>query len=425
MTPTLWILAILALGVLIVAHEAGHYFVARWSKMRVERFSIGFGPSLLKFERNGTIFQIAPVPLGGFVQIAGLNPQDEYDADDPHVFPNRPVFQRLATIFAGPATNYLFALVLAFAFFLVGGFTRPTVRLVEPQGAATRAGVQPGDVLVKVDGHEIYSWDEVDAAVRAAGSRGIDLTVRRGDRYQTTRVVAGASGELGAYPSRPVIAELAPNMPAVAAGLQPGDELLKVDGQPVVRRSDLTQRVLASGGKPVVLVVQRGGVERTVRVVPKQDGSAWRIGVVIGDNPALVASREPLPVGRALRLAAWFPVKQSQNILSGLWRMVTGRDKGDVTGPIGIAREIKRQFEQGFVDALLILAMLNVYLGLFNLLPLPALDGGRLAFLAWEGIARRRVNPRVEAAVHTAGFLMLVVMLVFVTFKDVRRLWGG
>ena len=183
-TPGGFALAILALGVLIIVHEGGHFLIARLSGMRVDRFSIGFGPRLFSFKRGETVYQIAAIPLGGFVQIAGLNPGEEgMAADDPRAYPNRPVWQRLATIFAGPATNYIFAAVMLVGIFLAWGVPglgkAPVVDEVIEHSAAAAAGLQPDDEIKKVDGKKVDDGNQVLPIVNASGGRPIVVDIMR------------------------------------------------------------------------------------------------------------------------------------------------------------------------------------------------------------------------------------------------------
>lgn len=347
-------LAILALGLLIVVHEAGHYAVARLSKMRVERFSVGFGPALLRWRgKSNTQFQIAALPLGGFVQITGMNPHEEIDPHDPYVYPNRPTWQRFLTIFAGPATNYLAAIATIFFVFAVAGMN------------TGRGWVRVGSVI---------------AGEPAAGK------------------------------------------------LQPGDRILAVNGTEVVisrddpksvgRFKELIQR---SQGAPVTIRVLRDGKEREVVVTPELVTDAGTREYRVGIQMDIEGERAPVGIGTAAWESLRYPVDKSAEILVGLKKIVTREEKGEVLGPVGIADAIKQQIEFGWVRALEVLAMLSVYLGLFNLLPLPALDGGRLVFLGYELATRRRPNPRVEAAVHMIGFVALFLLMILVTFKDISR----
>jgi regulator of sigma E protease len=334
------VLAIVGLGLLIMLHEGGHFLVARLCGMRVERFSIGFGPTLVGFKRGGTLFQIAPIPLGGFVQITGLNPGEEFDHADPYVYPNLPRWMRLATILAGPAANYATAMVLMFIVLLTFGMPSKTQKITEP--------------------------------------------------------VAGK--------------------PAAAAGMAAGDVLVEANGHAVSADAPIADVIRAAQGAPVTIKVLRRGQPLTFVVTPEHLASgAYQIGIQIGP----VDERTPVTLPSALKESVVYPYYTSIGILGGLYDIVRGRVHADLSGPIGITKQIAKAADRGAVDFLGMLIMLSVYLGLFNLLPLPALDGGRALFLAIEAVMRRRVNPRIEAAVHTVGFVLLVGVLIIVSFKDV------
>jgi regulator of sigma E protease len=342
-TPLHILLAIVALGVLIIVHEGGHFLIARLSGMRVDRFSIGFGPKIAAFKRGETIYQIAAIPLGGFVQIAGLNPGEEgIAAEDPRAYPNRPVWQRLATIFAGPGTNYVFAALLMVCVYLMYGVPVP--------GKA------------------------------------------------------------------PLVGGLVANKPAQAAGLQPGDELVAIDGHKLADYQEVSDLINSSGGKPIKIDVLREGKPTSITIAAlKENDGKFRIGIEITPKEEY----QPASAGRCIYEGLRFPVDYSRFILHGFREIFAGRQKAEFSGPIGIVKVMKNQIAHGLRSTLSIIAIISVYLGLFNLLPLPALDGGRIVFLGWEAISRRRVNQRVENTVHMVGMLVLLCFLAYVTFGDV------
>jgi regulator of sigma E protease len=353
-------LAILALGILIIVHEGGHFLVARLSGMRVERFSIGFGPKLWSFKRGETIYQIAAIPLGGFVQIAGLTPGEEESGpaketavekdgkfvqvdrgeSDPRLFPNRPIYQRIATIFAGPATNYIFAAIMMVVIYLMWGVPAPG-----------RAPV--------VDG-----------------------------------VIEGK--------------------PAAVAGFQEGDEIVSIGGKKVSDTTEVAPIISASKGAPLVVEVLRGGKPVSLTVQAAKDGDEYRIGIQIGGREIW----EPAPVGTRIKEALIYPVLYSKFVLQTLFTGGFRQIIREGSGPIGIVKAMRKQIALGPQRAMMVIAAISIYLGLFNLLPLPGLDGGRLAFLGWEAISRRRVNQRIEQMVHMVGVLALLLLIVFISFKN-------
>src|SRR5580765_94544 len=335
MSSLSWVIAIFGLALLIVLHGGGHFLLSRLCAMRVERFSIGFGPPLVSFRRWGTIFQIAPIPLGGFVQITGLNPAEEFDKSDPMVYPNRPRWMRLLTVLAGPAANYLTAIVLAFFIFAV-------------------YGIQP-------------KTQQID--------------------------------------------ESAANRPAAAAGLKAGDVLVSANDQPVDLDHPISEVINAGKGAPVAIKVLRDGQPIVFNVTPDQSKGVYMVGIKIGPHGA----RAHASVGVAAKEAIVYPYYASVDILENIYGMFRGKLPGELSGPVGITKQIAKAASRGMLEFISMIAMLSVYLGLFNLLPLPALDGGRAVFLALESVTRRRVNPRIEAAVHTAGFVLLMGVLLVVS----------
>lgn len=339
--------AIVAIGLLIVVHEAGHFVVARLCKMRVEKFSLGFGPALLKWKRrpDSTQFQLAPIPFGGFVEIKGMNIVEEVDPNDPTAYPNRPVWQRFLTIFAGPATNYLFAIVLAFTLFHCAGIK-------------TRVG-----------------------------------------------------------PSEWQVSKTEEGMPAHGK-VEACDKFLAIDGQPLTRA--FTDHIADLGGRAAVFTIDRKGEKLDITMQPAQDAEGrWRLGVHIAE--LVKFERRTVGLGDALGEALVYPVNATKEMTANVVDMVTGKAKGEVSSVVGITQHVSNTIDVGWAETIALLMMLNVWLGLFNLLPFPALDGGRLVFLAYEMVTRRRANPKLEATVHMVGVLVLIVLIVVVTVNDCRR----
>lgn len=344
--------AIMALAFLIVVHEGGHYFVARWFGMRVDRFSIGFGPGIFKKkDKRGTTFQVAPLPFGGFVEIKGMNILEEVDPEDVHAYPNKPAWQRFLTIFAGPATNYLSAIVLAFGLYTCHGV------------ASNVSYLTVADVMKDFD----------------------------------------ASGKL-----------------------ESGDRILAVDGTQVYGNSSpsMTELVSAKQGAPVTLTIRRAGKDSEVAIKPVLRHGWWTDEpyYLVGITRYAEYDTVKIGVGDAAKRAVIFPVIQTQRIVEGLAGIFKGTEKADPGGPKRILDEFKKAFGHSIVAGIELLMMLSVYLGLFNLFPLPALDGGRLVFLGYELITRRRPNPKIEATIHMGGIMVLLVVMILVTLRDFKVL---
>ncbi|MFL5300158.1 MAG: M50 family metallopeptidase [Anaeromyxobacteraceae bacterium] len=334
-----------AFGALVIVHELGHFAVARLCGMRVERFSVGFGPVVLRRRTGDTEWAISAVPFGGYVRIAGMGPGDDVEEGDDGAYANKPAWKRFLVILAGPVMNYALAVVLATAMLATLGFREPdpaaAIGEVVAGGAAARAGLRTGDRVLAVDGKPVATWEALVAEVVAHPGAPASLTVARGDEAPVTIV---------ATPE-------------------------------------------AVGGRG------RLGVGQGVRVVRASPVEAAAAGVRVTNARAA-------------------------EILNGLGQMVTGRQRAELRGPVGIAQEMARSARAGAAPFITIVWFISIALALFNLLPLPALDGGRLVFLVYEIVTRRRVNQRVESFVHLAGFVALFGLILAVTvFGDLARIF--
>lgn len=339
------LLAILGISVLVIIHEAGHYFAARAFGMRVIRFSIGLGPALWRYQPKDspTIFQVCAIPFLAYVQIAGMNPAEEVDPKDPGLFPNKSLFGRMVTIFAGSAANYVTASILAF-------------------------------------GIAVFGWPE-------------DV------------------------PTEPmVIGAVSADSPAAKAGLQPGDVIVQAEGRPIRNVKELIAVTSPRAGQATRYVVERNGrALPPIVVTPRADGNRGVIGVAAKLERRYV----PMPVSEAALAAVVFPVKLTALQLTSLAEKFHKPSLDGMAGPVGMGKMVVEQVRQGPTEYIFILMLLSVALGMFNLLPFPALDGGRLVFLFFELITRKRPNERVEATIHMVGLLLLLGVLVLVTFRDV------
>jgi regulator of sigma E protease len=354
-----WVVAILALSLLIIIHEFGHYLAARATGMHVDRFSVlGIGPVILRLgHHRGTEFVISAIPFGAYVHIVGMEPEEDEpeDAPPPGVGPNekdfprdyanfrdRPVWARLLVIAGGPIANYITAMVICMAVFSSAGEKVPTsiaIASFNSGSPAQAAGLLEGDVFVSVAGEEV-------------------------------------------------------------TGQGPGKKL-----------NEVTSKNL---GKTVEVKVLREGQELTLPVTLNDSAPALSIGLSGIGEWVRVSPADALAHG-----ASW-PFLKTGEQLRGLWAMITGKIEGRVGGPVAIARAIKTSAEQGALDLLLFSALISTVLGMFNLLPLPALDGGRLVFLFYELIARRPANQKVEGWIHAVGMIGILALIGWATVGDIK-----
>ncbi|MDB6453408.1 RIP metalloprotease RseP [Falsirhodobacter sp. 20TX0035] len=421
---------VVALSVIVTIHEYGHYIVGRWSGIHAEVFSLGFGPVIFaRTDRRGTRWQLALLPLGGYVRFKGDADaaSAQADASIAHLppeerrrtLPGAPLWARAATVAAGPAFNFLFAiLVFAGVTFTTGiavedavvGQVRATPGQVDP--------LRPGDRILSMDGRPVNTLG--DAFTIAADLPPSDTT-----RYEVERDGQRLTLQ-GPFPFPPIASSVAPTSAAQEAGLQIGDVITAVNGQPVRSFTELRERIGATDGQPVTLSVWNG-TSREVSLTPKRqdiptaDGgfeTRWLIGVTGG----LIFDPETRRAGplEALELGArqsWTIVTTS---LSGMWHMVTGAiSTCNLQGPIGIAETSGAAASGGAQSFVWFLAVLSVAVGLMNLFPIPVLDGGHLVFYAAEAVLRRPPNPRVVQAFMTVGLALILGLMVFALSNDI------
>ena len=353
------VLTVLAFAGLIVFHELGHYLVAKLSGMRVDRFSIGFGPTLLSRQVGETEWAVAAFPIGGYVKIAGMDPTEEV-GDDPRAYQNRPAWQRFLVVIAGPVANYLLAVFVFAAMFNLG--------------------------------------------------------------------------QLEADPSQVIVGQVMEDSPAQAAGLHEGDRILAVNGTPVEGQEHLQSLIRPHPGTPLKLEVERDGERLTLTVTPREETleSGETIGLIgIAMVPGVVQG-EGLPLGTAVLRGVEQTAVVNMRIVAALGDVIVrlpdilfGDAEAPVQGPAGIVNETKKAADRGLVYYLFVVGLISVNLGLFNLLPIPALDGGRLVFLLAEVVRRKPVAPRFELAVHAVGFVFLLGLILLVTVGDVKKIFFG
>lgn len=334
------LIGILGLALLMVVHEGGHLLAARAFGMRVIKFSIGFGPALWRHQPRGseTVYQVALIPFLAYVQIAGMNPLEEVDPEDKGSYANASLVGRITTIFAGPLANYLFASVLFFAAFMVGGQPVPTTRVqVVEKSAAERAQMKTGDKVVSINGQPIKDWEQMRSII------------------------------------------------------------------------------LVNAKKELTVGIERAGKPLTVKVTPDANKKG---GGMIGVHT--VEETVPISMRDAALKSVVYPANVVEALVVSLSRILTGKEKPELGGPVKIVGETSKAAAHSPASYLTLLGVLSAYLGGFNLIPFPALDGGRLMFLGYEAVTRRRPNARIEAHIHAVGLLMLLALIAVVTVFDIR-----
>jgi regulator of sigma E protease len=440
---------VVVIGILILVHELGHFFVARWTGVGVERFSIGFGPVLLRWRGKETEYVLSAIPMGGYVKMVGEeNPLEGGGGsveDLSKAFATKPLWARFLIVFAGPAMNLVLAAVIfAVVLATLGRAVWPAAvgKVAESSPAAT-AGLRTGDTIVAVDGRPVAYWEDLDRAVAQSSGRPLELRVRRDGTEQTVTVTPRLRTmpdpifreprevwDLGAGPQLlPAITSVGPGSPAERAGLRPGDVVVSVAGQRLYTHEDLLEAIRARAGQSFELGIERDGAPLTLTVTPEpvQERTPTGEEVTVGKIQAGLAPKavkfEPYAPLTAIGQGVVKTWDMTVLTARGLWKLVTRQiDLSNIGGPIQIATETTRQANEGLVSVAVFVAVISVNLAVLNLLPIPMLDGGHLLFFIIEAILGRPLSLRKREVAQQVGFVLLMMIMVFALYNDLTRL---
>jgi regulator of sigma E protease len=420
------VLAILfLLGVLIFVHELGHYAMAKLFAVRVETFSLGFGKRLWGFRRGETDYRISLLPLGGYVKMAGENPMEERTGD-PGEFMSHPRWQRFIIAIAGPVMNIILAVAVLTGVNMVH-HERPilaNVGVVQAGSPAEKAGIQTGDRIIKIDNVKNPGWEQVWERVAINPKQPIDVTVRRGDRVIDTKLTPAETGpdragDAGWLPMKEaaVVSEVIPNNPAARAGLMAGDTVTAINGAPVQSSQEMVNRLQEAKGSPVEVSVLRGGKELKFTLRPELNTQEKRYMIGIAFNV------DRLSFPQALDAALAECKSNSILIFELVPKMLTGKNSiKQMSGPVGIMQVTYMTAVMGSWPRFLkLMALISVNLAVFNLLPIPILDGGLMLMLLIEGIMRRDIKQEIKERVYQAAFVFLLLFAAVVIFNDVAK----
>jgi regulator of sigma E protease len=428
------------LGFMILIHEFGHYAVAKLLGVRVEVFSIGFGKRLLGFRSGDTDYRVSAIPLGGYVKMSGENPMDERTGD-PGEFLSHPRWHRFLIAIAGPFMNILLAIGLLTFVYMVH-YEYPAVLdepavigWVLPDTPAAKAGIQIGDRIARLDGIENPTWKQVDPKEALSPNQPLDVTIERGGKSFEKIIVPEAfgvnqMGYAGWVPKEPsvTVTDLEKGMPAEKAGMKIGDEILTVDGQPIPALEAMIETLKRTQDRPIEITVRRDGQPKTFTVqpvladIPGQREKRYRVGI-----GSLQMKTSTLPLAAAFHKSIEQNKEGSLLILELVQKMIQGKiSPRTIEGPIGIGRAAgEAATEKGWTPLMALTAAISLNLGIFNLLPIPILDGGVILLLFVESLMRRDISLQIKERIYQAAFVFLVLFAVMVIYNDLAKTLPG
>ncbi|WP_158751045.1 RIP metalloprotease RseP [Acidobacterium sp. S8] len=437
---------LVVLGIMVLVHEFGHFAVAKFFRVRVEVFSIGFGTRLFGFRRGDTDYRLSLLPLGGYVKMAGENPTEERTGD-PGEFASHPRWQRVLIGLAGPVANFILAFALMTGYYMMHNeveqylYGPAVVDLVPVNSAAAHAGLQSGDRIIKFDKDVNPTWEKVRIRAALDANSSVPFTVERNTNSQTTQVsgslflVDSSKGQdfeieniglIPRYQSGPLkVQGIEPGFPADKAGLKSGDLINSINGQALHSVAAVMAFLQQQNGQPVTLNVDRNGQPETLRIQPTwADNGEGQMGYRLGFKAELPPFRvEQLPLPQAIRRSVVFNLHNAGYIVDVLHRLFTRRSQvQQLMGPVGMARYTGEAVTMpGWQPIITLMALISINLGIFNLLPIPILDGGMILLLMIEGTIRRDLNQQFKERVYQVAFVVLVLFAVFVMFNDVSK----
>ncbi|MCX7886184.1 MAG: RIP metalloprotease RseP [Verrucomicrobiae bacterium] len=424
------LLVVFFFGLTIFAHELGHFLVARRRGMKVERFSIGFGPPIWKWTRNGVEYRVSWIPCGGYVMLPQMAPMEVLEGKSeskPEELPPASPADKILVSLAGPVLNVALAFVLACALWWLGTPANPSVvGWVEEGSPEELCGIRPGDRIVQVNDQRVKTWGELMEAVAFSRQSTVQLHVERGGEKLTFAVEARLNEKfkiktLNLYPRvRPFAQKVLAGSPAERAGIRPGDRFVSVDGVALYSREQMISLISQRADQPVEIKVLRNGRLLGLTAVPQLDPNdkVARIGVRLGEDLEILRPGAP-------------PLEQFREVLGSMARLAkaifhykeTGVGLDSFSGPVGISVHWWYAIVSGgILWGLKIAVILNINLAILNLLPLPVLDGGHIIFSAVEAAIRRPLPARLVQVTQTAFAALLIGFMLYITvFSDLRR----
>lgn len=430
------LVVLLLFGVTIFIHELGHFLVARWCGMQIDTFAIGFGPAIWSRKKNGVLYKIGIIPFGGYVALPQMNPEEQ-EQEEGRSLPDIAPAKKIPVALAGAIGNMILAVIIAWIIAVIGKPSAPherdtVVGFVVPDGEpderlAYEQGLRPGHRIISVNGKPVSNWQDIH--VEATLSREVILeadtsediftiTLPTQDTEMGLRLLPGVSWVV--YSD---VAQVVPGSPAEMAGLRPGDRILELNDIPVYSIAHLIHLVNEHGDQQVPIVVRRGEETMAFQVRPEYDPVEQRalIGIAFS-SPMLSVDYDEVIYPKPLEMIREFSTLIFRVLRALATPSQAGMAASALAGPVYILYALWDMVQNSFAMALWFTCLLNVNLAILNLLPIPVLDGGHIVFSLWEVVTRRRINARFKAIIMGACWLLLILAMIFLAYRDVARL---
>lgn len=418
---------LIVIGVLVFVHELGHFIMAKQAGVRVEKFSLGMGPKLFGFKKGDTEYVLSALPLGGYVKMAGENP-DEEPTGSPDEFQSKTVWQRAKIAATGPLTNIVLAFIIMPLVFMVGTYSEGPAKVgyVEKGSPAERAGFTAGDVIEQINGRSISDWTKALTLIAVNPDTDVMVIIERQGATKTltlrpemaTELMIGTSGLVPDMPAE--IGKLKPGFPAEQAGVMVNDKILSVDGKTIYHWNQFSTLVRDSKGSKLTLTLERNGKRMEKIVAPKEDGGRQVIGV----EPVMRMIFKKYGFFESLQLGFDKTIESIDLTFITLKKLITfDLSIKTLGGPVMIAQMSGQAATAGLSAFLSLLAMISISLGLLNLLPIPVLDGGMILFLVIEAIRKKPLSRKVMEVSQSIGAGLLITLIAVVSYNDIVRMF--
>lgn len=406
--------AILVFTVIVLAHEYGHYKVARNVGIKVEEFAIGMGPVLYKKEKNGIVYSVRAIPIGGFCKMEG----EEEDVKSKTSFSNKTAWERFKVVAAGPIMNFILALVLFIIIAMSYGVAGSRVDYIDEKSNEYNSGLRTGDKIITINDKKAYIWEDIYFQITNAERDSYTVKYERDGQIKgleiknNYRKLVGIVSQIREGKSSTYVSPSDMNSPAYKVGIKDGDKVVKINDKSVSTWDEITDEINKGENSDVKVTVERNGETRDFKMTPQTQISV-RFNTMI--EKSFVT---------AIASSAYKTVYYIKLMFDVIIKLITGKLGGEaVGGPVMVISMVGEAAKTGLLSVLNLAAFISINLGFMNLLPIPALDGSKLVFLIIEGIRGKAIPVEKESMVHFIGFVLLITLMIFITYKDILRVF--